>query len=259
MQRASLLVGLASRHLFRHNVYSTNLARTHSTLYLFNRTSRQANQFTIQQRNVFNRSTSDNSDKNVLWYILSGLVVMIGATYAAVPLYKIFCESQGIDVSTEYRDKGLANLKEKLSSMKKDTNRKIAVKFDASTSSDLLWKFIPCQDEITVVPGETALAFFKAKNMTSRPIIGIATYTILPYDAGLYFNKIQCFCFEEQRLEPNEEVDMPVLFFLDDQFASDPKLENVDSICLSYMFFESKGSEEDIVSLQKVALAAARK
>jgi cytochrome c oxidase assembly protein subunit 11 len=80
----------------------------------------------------------------------------------------------------------------------------------------------------------------------------------LPYDAGLYFNKIQCFCFEEQRLEPNEEVDMPVLFYIDDQFSQDPKLENVDQICLSYTFFESKGSE-DLANLQKIAAAATRK
>ena len=75
----------------------------------------------------------------------------------------------------------------------------------------------------------------------------------MPFDAGLYFNKIQCFCFEEQRLEPNEEVDMPVLFYLDDQFCQDPKLENVDQIVLSYTFFESKGAE-DLVNLQKLAL-----
>ena len=85
-----------------------------------------------------------------------------------------------------------------------------------------------------------------------------ATYTILPYDAGLYFNKIQCFCFEEQRLEPNEEVDMPVLFYLDDQYARDPKLENINQICLSYTFFESKGSE-DLANLQKIALEAGLK
>lgn len=78
-----------------------------------------------------------------------------------------------------------------------------------------------------------------------------ATYSILPYEAGLYFNKIQCFCFEEQRLEPNEEVDMPVFFYIDEQYANDPKLETIDKICLSYTFFESKGSE-DLEKIQKL-------
>jgi cytochrome c oxidase assembly protein subunit 11 len=83
----------------------------------------------------------------------------------------------------------------------------------------------------------------------------LATYTILPFEAALYFNKIQCFCFEEQRLEPNEEVDMPVFFYIDEQYAQDPKLELTDQICLSYTFFESKGSEE-LANLIKPALSA---
>lgn len=115
----------------------------------------------------------DEGKKNALWYILSGLVIMIGASYAAVPLFKIFCESQGIDVSTEFKDMDIEKLKKKLSSMKKVEDRAIKVEFVASTASDLLWKFEPCQDEIVVAPGETALAFFRAKNLTDRSIIGI--------------------------------------------------------------------------------------
>ena len=200
-------------------------------------------------RNI--RPKPDQSYKNSMWYILSGFVFMIGASYAAVPLFKIFCESQGIDINTEFREMGIEELKKKLSSLKRVENRLVTVKFVASTSADLLWKFEPCQEEITVAPGETALAFFKAKNMTDRSIIGIATYSILPFDAGLYFNKIQCFCFEEQRLDPNEEVDMPVFFYIDEQYSEDPKLEYVDNICLSYTFFESKG-DDDIQNLQKL-------
>ena len=103
-----------------------------------------------------------------------------------------------------------------------------------------------------VSPGETALAFFRAKNLTNRSIVGVATYSILPYEAGLYFNKIQCFCFEEQRLDPNEELDMPVFFYIDEQYSQDPKLEEVDEICLSYTFFESKGSD-NVMNLPKLA------
>ncbi|CAI9724239.1 cytochrome c oxidase assembly protein COX11, mitochondrial-like [Octopus vulgaris] len=91
-----------------------------------------------------------------------------------------------------------------------------------------------------VLPGETALAFYSAKNPTDKPIIGISTYNIIPYEAAMYFNKIQCFCFEEQRLNPHEQVDMPVFFYIDPDFVEDPKLENVDTITLSYTFFEAK-------------------
>lgn len=105
----------------------------------------------------------DQSSKNALWYILSGFVIMVGASYAAVPLFKLFCESQGIDVNTEFREMDLEKLKKKLTSMKKVENRSIKVKFVASTSADLLWKFEPSQEEITVSPGETALAFLELK------------------------------------------------------------------------------------------------
>lgn len=118
-------------------------------------------------------SSGDEGHKNAIWYILSALVIMIGASYAAVPLFKIFCESQGIDVSTDFKDMDLENLKKKLKGMRRVEDRMIRVKFVASTSGDLLWKFEPCQDEIIVVPGETALAFFRAKNLTNRSIVGI--------------------------------------------------------------------------------------
>jgi cytochrome c oxidase assembly protein subunit 11 len=204
----------------------------------------QNGQKPVSKINIYSKNYDSNSNTNAVWYILSGFVLMIGASYAAVPLFKIFCESTGMDVNTDFRDMNIESLKNKLASMKKVDTRNIEIKFVATTSSDLLWKFEPCQEIINVAPGETALAFFKAKNLTDRSIIGMATYTIVPFDAGVYFNKIQCFCFEEQRLEPNEEVDMPVFFYIDEDYAKDPKLKDVDQICLSYCFFESKGGED---------------
>ena len=203
-------------------------------------------QFNNQENNKKRIFSNESSGSGVAWYASSAIVLMIGLTYAAVPLYKMFCEAQGIDIkdSSELSDE---KLKQKIASLKKNENRVIKVKFLANRSGDLLWKFEPMQSEINLAIGETSLAFYKAKNLSKRPITGIATYNILPFEAGLYFNKIQCFCFEEQRLEPGEEVDMPVFFYLDDQFGNDPLLENVDSICLSYTFFESKGS----ISLEK--------
>uniref|UniRef100_A0A4X2M512 Cytochrome c oxidase assembly protein COX11, mitochondrial n=1 Tax=Vombatus ursinus TaxID=29139 RepID=A0A4X2M512_VOMUR len=119
-------------------------------------------------------------------------------------------------------------------------DRIIKVTFNADVHASLHWNFRPQQTEIYVVPGETALAFYKAKNPTDKPVIGISTYNVVPFEAGQYFNKIQCFCFEEQRLNPQEEVDMPVFFFIDPEFAEDPKMAKVDVITLSYTFFEAK-------------------
>jgi hypothetical protein len=98
-----------------------------------------------------------------------------------------------------------------------------------------------------VVPGETALAFYTAFNPTDKPITGVSTYNISPMRAGLYFNKIQCFCFEEQRLRPHEEVDMPVFFYVDPAFLEDPAMDTVKSITLSYTFFRT--GEQEVMNV----------
>jgi len=137
------------------------------------------------------------------------------------------------------------------------------------------WDFKPQQREIKLVPGETALSFYTATNNTDKPITGIATYNVVPFEAGLYFNKIQCFCFEEQRLNPNEQVkksytvfnefliifnlfvqvDMPVFFYIDPEYDDDPALSETDEITLSYTFFEAKEEENIQNSVKTPALA----
>ena len=102
-----------------------------------------------------------------------------------------------------------------------------------------------------IIPGETALAFYTVKNNSNKAIIGVATYNVIPSKAALYFNKIQCFCFEEQRLEPNEEIDMPVFFFIDPEILNDPALSSINNIILSYTFF--KTGEEEVESTKPVA------
>lgn len=128
----------------------------------------------------------------------------------------------------------------KVSTMTTDQNRVIKIRFNADIGSSMRWNFKPQQYEIKVMPGETALAFYTAKNPTDNPVTGISTYNVVPFEAGAYFNKIQCFCFEEQQLNPHEEVDMPVFFYIDPDFSADPRMEFVDTITLSYTFFESK-------------------
>ena len=132
-------------------------------------------------------------------------------------------------------------------------SRLIRVEFNADVNHGMRWKFRPQQHEVYVHPGETALAFYTATNSSDHPIVGISTYNIIPFEAGLYFGKIQCFCFEEQVLNPGEtvshsrcisrddvQVDMPVFFYIDPDYVDDPRLEFIDQIVLSYTFFEAK-------------------
>jgi cytochrome c oxidase assembly protein subunit 11 len=194
----------------------------------------------LYRQNFQQSKFAKQSKKSAVLYTLSGAIIMAGFTYAAVPLYKMFCESTGFETKSDFKDLSNEELKMRMQNLKISKTKQIKVKFVANTSSDLNWSFEPEQSEVKLAIGETSLAFYRAKNRTNRPIVGIATYNILPFEAGLYFNKIQCFCFEEQRLEPGEEVDMPVFFYIDNEFCNDPLLENTTDIVLSYTFFESK-------------------
>lgn len=176
------------------------------------------------------------SQTTALLYLTSAAVFTVGLSYAAVPLYRIYCQATGYGGTT----KQVENVGDKIERLERLVDRQLTIRFEAGTNKKLQWKFKPQQKEVKLTPGETALAFYTAENLTERPIIGIATYNVIPYDAGQYFNKIQCFCFEEQQLNPHEEVDMPVFFYIDPDFDEDPKMAKVDEIILSYTFFESK-------------------
>ncbi|XP_053996459.1 cytochrome c oxidase assembly protein COX11, mitochondrial [Hylaeus anthracinus] len=187
---------------------------------------------------LYNRHYESAHDKNIrssrlYWSGFS--VLVLGLSYAAVPLYRIFCQAYSFGGTVS-----VGHDADKVSTMQPIKDRVIKVAFNADTAATMQWNFKPQQNHIKVLPGETALAFYTAKNPLDVPITGISTYNVVPYDAGQYFNKIQCFCFEEQQLNPHEEVDMPVFFYIDPQFAQDPKMENVDEIILSYTFFEAK-------------------
>ncbi|KAG5331167.1 COX11 protein, partial [Acromyrmex charruanus] len=162
-------------------------------------------------------------------------VLVVGLSYSAVPLYRMFCQSYSYGGTLS-----AGHDASKVSTMTPIRNRKIKIMFNADVASSMQWNFKPQQKEITVIPGETALAFYTATNPTDNQIVGISTYNVLPFEVGQYFNKIQCFCFEEQMLNPHEQVDMPVFFFIDPEFIEDPKMEFVNEIVLSYTFFEAK-------------------
>jgi cytochrome c oxidase assembly protein subunit 11 len=121
--------------------------------------------------------------------------------------------------------------------------RELTVMFNADVSDGLQWRFSPTQRAVKIHPGQSTLAFYTAQNLSNKVITGVSTYNVAPQQAGQYFNKVQCFCFEEQRLQPGEQVDMPVFFYIDPEFAVDPRMKGINNITLSYTFF--KVDEED--------------
>lgn len=178
--------------------------------------------------------------QTTMYYSLSMMMIFLALSYAAVPVYRAICQRTGWG-GTPITDSSKFT-RDKLTPVA--TDRKLRVSFTAETSGALPWKFVPEQREVWVVPGETALAFYRAKNTGDRDITGMATYSVTPDHVAPYFNKIQCFCFEEQRLAKGEEVDMPLFFFIDPEFARDPAMRNIDDVVLHYTFFRAKHDEQ---------------
>ena len=171
-------------------------------------------------------------NKNSKLALIIGIVmfVMFAFAYACVPLYRLFCQKTGFGGTPKI----VAFQSKKMGS------RFIKVQFVANTHRDLKWKFTPLQSEVKVKVGQNALAFYKAENLTNKPIIGMATYNVSPDKAGAYFCKVACFCFERQVLYPGEAMEMPVQFYIDPEVVKDPDLNDVSLITLSYTFFEVK-------------------
>lgn len=160
---------------------------------------------------------------------LCSVVVVMGAlAWASVPLYDLFCRVTGFGGTTATADAGSDVILE----------RTIKLRFDASLERGMPWTFKPVQREMEIRIGETGLAFYEAHNPTDRPIAGSASYNVAPYAAGGFFTKIDCFCFEEQILQPGETVSMPVSFFVDPEIVTDREGKFLKQITLSYTFYE---------------------
>lgn len=167
----------------------------------------------------------------------AGAVAMLGLGYASVPLYRLFCQVTGFGGTTMVASEAKA-----ASAAAKATGQRISIRFDASTASNVPWLFQPSQSTDTVTIGERDIATYVAKNLGSEPITGMATFNVTPEQAGKYFNKIQCFCFTEQTLQPGQEVTMPVLYFVDPAMLDDPNMQGVEQITLSYTFHRAADS-----------------
>jgi cytochrome c oxidase assembly protein subunit 11 len=190
------------------------------------------------------RPSIPNRHRRLAFVLVVGVAAMIGLTYASVPFYRLFCQVTGFGGYTQRADHAPSAALERM----------VTVRFNADVNVGLPWLFAPLQREVRVHVGETAMAYFRAQNMASRRVTGQATFNVTPDKAGLYFTKIQCFCFNEQALDPGQTVDMPVTFFVDPKLASDPKMADVQTITLSYTFFRAV---DDVAQTSQLAKPAA--
>ena len=156
------------------------------------------------------------------------VLVMGGLAWASVPFYNWFCRVTGYGGATGVAQSGSDTV----------LDRTIRIRFDASLARGMPWEFRPVARDMELRVGETGLAFYEAHNPTSRPVAGTASYNVSPYEAGAFFSKIDCFCFEEQVLNPGERVEMPVSFFVDPEIVEDLDAKFVHTITLSYTFHE---------------------
>lgn len=184
----------------------------------------------------------------VLAAVSCGMVV---AAFAAVPLYRLFCQVTGYGGTTQVAEQAPAEIGE----------RSFVVRFDANVNLQLPWMFRPEQQAVKVRVGEPALIYYFAKNRANYVTTGQATFNVTPAKAGLYFNKVACFCFNSQTLQPGQQVDMGVSFFIDPAIVDDPNLDDVHTITLSYTFFadpDAKPSENSDAGTRQPNGAAAR-
>ncbi|WP_404933419.1 cytochrome c oxidase assembly protein [Nitratireductor sp. ac15] len=172
------------------------------------------------------KETAGHRNRNAAILCVAVVGGMVGMAYAAVPLYQLFCQVTGYGGTTQrveqYSDTIL--------------DQTITVRFDANTNG-VPWEFQPKQREVTLRLGETKQISYVSRNLSSEPTSGTATFNVSPARAGAYFNKVECFCFTEQELQPGQSYDMPVVFFVDPEIVNVPELKNLKTITLSYTFF----------------------
>jgi len=164
--------------------------------------------------------------KTVLTLTAVGLS-MLALGFASKPIYDTFCRITGYGGTPGIAEDNLSEV----------LDRKVKVSFDANVN-ELPWDFAPEQRSMDVQIGQTGLAYYKVKNNSDKAMVGTATFNVTPIKAAPFFIKTECFCFTEQRIEPGQEISMPVLYFIDPQLDEDKRLDDVREITLSYTFFE---------------------
>lgn len=163
--------------------------------------------------------------------VLAGVAIgMVGLSFAAVPLYRLFCQVTGFGGTTQ----------RSVAAPGPVLDRVITVRFNADTANSLPWQFRAKQGHVRVKVGEESLAFYRAANTSKFAATGTATFNVTPLKAGQYFVKVECFCFREQMLAPGKSVDMPVSFYIDPSIMKDRNLDDVKTITLSYTFYRAR-------------------
>jgi len=172
-------------------------------------------------------------NRKVGFYALMGALAMLGLGYASVPLYRLFCQVTGFGGTTQRASEAkAAGIKVSPVTM--------SVRFDGNVDPDLPWQFKPTEVTQTVHLGARSLTAYSAKNTADHPVVGRASFNVSPDSAGKYFNKIQCFCFTEQTLQPGQDVNMPVTYFVDPAILDDEDGKDIKQITLSYTFHIDK-------------------
>jgi cytochrome c oxidase assembly protein subunit 11 len=166
---------------------------------------------------------------------------MVGLSFAAVPLYRLFCAATGYGGTPRI---GLA-------AAPGGTGQTVRVRFNADVNPNLPWKFAPDQNEVALPLGEEQIAFYNARNLANAPVSGMALYNVTPEKAAKYFHKTACFCFNQQTLDPGQTMEFPVSFWVDPEIAKDPNTSDVRAITLSYTFFRSLTDAEKSGALAK--------
>ena len=169
------------------------------------------------------------SNNKVAFVLLGVIGGMLGLSFAAVPLYRIFCQITGYGGTPRIDAAASPRM----------VDRTITIGFNADVHSGMPWKFAPVQGEVTLRLGEEAVAFYAARNPTDRAVTGVSTYNVTTHNAGRYFPKTACFCFDEQTLVPGQEMSFPLSFWVDPAILDDPDTRNLRTITLSYTFFRS--------------------
>ena len=175
------------------------------------------------------------ANRRVALIAAGGAAAMLGLAYASVPLYSLFCKATGFGGTTQRADSGPAVV----------ATETISIRFDGNVSSELGWSFRPAVNVMDVKIGEVALARYIAQNTTGQTETGTAVFNVTPTEAGIYFNKIACFCFTEQTLKPGERVEMPVQFFVDPAILENADTNGIREITLSYSFLPAKTKAPD--------------
>jgi len=172
---------------------------------------------------------NDKRNTLVAFSLLGVIVGMVGLSFAAVPLYRLFCAATGFGGTPQIGPLAGPG----------GTTRMITVRFNADVNSNMPWTFAPLQAEVRLPVGDEQVAFYHAQNPTKIAITGTATYNVTPDKVGRYFHKTQCFCFTEQTLAPGQDMQFPVSFWVDPAIADDPNTADVTTITLSYTFFRT--------------------